>query len=103
MIVAVVEFVALSSHSGMPHDNIAVLMQAQMYLMSGVRALINCKFSVVVECVAGCVCASLLAFLSKHTKQLFTLLRIKGMVVIYQAKYCAHSYSSSSAVIGVFM
>ena len=59
--------------------------------MSGVRALVNCKFAVVIECVAGSVCASFLTFLGKNTKQLLTLLRIESVVVVYQAKYCTHN------------
>ena len=60
----------------MSHDNIAVIMQAQMYFMSGVRALVNCKFAAVIECISGSVGSALLAFLGKNTKQLLTLLRI---------------------------
>ena len=59
--------------------------------MSGVRALVNCEFAVVVECIAGCVGSALLAFFRKNTKQLFTLLRIKGMVVVYQAENGTHN------------
>ena len=65
-------------------------MQPEMNFMSGERALINCKFSVVIECVTSSIGSSLLAFLGKHTKQFFTLLRVKSAIVIYQAKYCTH-------------
>lgn len=41
VIVSVIELVTLGRHSGMPHDNIAVLVQSKVYLVSGVRALVN--------------------------------------------------------------
>jgi hypothetical protein len=83
VIVSVIKLIALSSHSGMSHDNIAVIMQAQMYFMSGKRTLVNRQLAIVVKGIASCVSFSLLAFIGKNTKQLFTLLRIKGMVVVY--------------------
>ena len=61
MVVAVIELVALSCHSGVSHDNIAVLVQSEMYLVSSVRALENRQFAIVVECIAGSIGSALLA------------------------------------------
>ena len=41
VIVSVIELIALGRHSGMSHDNIAVLVQSKVYLVSGVRTLVN--------------------------------------------------------------
>ena len=70
VVITVIKLVSLGSHSGMPYDNIAVLVQPEMNLMSGIGALVNRKFAVVVECVSGSVGSTLLAFLGKYTKQL---------------------------------
>ena len=61
VIIAVIKLVSLGSHSGVSHNNIAVLVQSKVYLVSGVGTLVNRHLTVVVECVAGSVCASLLA------------------------------------------
>ena len=90
MIVSVIKLIALSSHSGMSHDNIAVIMQAQMHFMSGKRTLVNRQLAIVVKGIASCVSSAHLAFLGKNTKQLLTLLRIKGVIVVYQAENCSH-------------
>ena len=90
VVVAVIKLVTLRCHSGMSHDDVGIIVQMQMYFVSSERALVNCEFAVVVECVASSVSSALLAFLGKNTKQLFTLLRIKGMVVVYQAENCTH-------------
>ena len=60
-----------------------------MNLMSSEWTLEYRQLAIMVKGVSGSVGSTLLAFLGKHTKQLFTLLRIKGMVVIYQAENCA--------------
>ena len=61
-----------------------------MYFVSSEWTLENRQFSIVVKGIASCVSSALLAFLSKHTKQLLTLLRIKGVIVVYQAENCTH-------------
>ena len=55
VIIAVIKLVSLSSHSGMSHDNIAVIMQAQMYFMSGERTLEYRQLAIVVKGIASCV------------------------------------------------
>ena len=90
VIIAVIELVALRCHSGMPHDYIGIIVQAQMYFVSGERTLEYRQLAIVVECVADSVGSALLAFFGKHTKQLFTLLRIESVVVVYQAENCTH-------------
>ena len=90
VIIAVIELVSLSSHSGVSHDDIAVIMQTQMYIVSGVRTLVNRHLTIVIECVAGSIGSALLAFLRECMKQLFTLLRIESVIVVYQAENCAH-------------
>ena len=62
VIVSVIELISLGSHSGVSHDNIAVITQTQMYLVSGVRTLVNRHLTVVVECIAGSISSALLAF-----------------------------------------
>ena len=91
VIIAVVELVSLRCHSGVSHYDIAILMQSEMNLVSGIGALVNREFAIVIKGVAGSVCASFLTLLGKHTKQLFTLLRIQSMIIIYQAKNGAHN------------
>ena len=76
VVVTVIEFVTLRCHSGVSHYNIAVLVQSEMYLMSGIGTLEYRQLAIVVECVAGSIGSALLAFLGKYTKQLLTLLRI---------------------------
>ena len=61
VIVSVIELVTLGSHSGMPHYDIGIIVESQMYFASSVRALINCKFSIVIECVTSSIGTSLLA------------------------------------------
>ena len=90
MVIAIIEFVTLRCHSGVSHYDIGIIVQFKVNLMSGKRTLEYRQLAIVVKSIASCVSSSLLAFLGKHTKQLFTLLRIKGMVVIYQAENCAH-------------
>ena len=90
VVVSVIKLITLRCHSGVPHDNIRIIMQSKMNLMSGKRTFENRQFTVVVECVSGCISSTLLAFLGKNTKQLLPLLRIKGMVVVYQAENCTH-------------
>ena len=90
VIIAIIELVTLRCHSGVSHDDIGIFVKMQVHFVSGEWTFVNCEFAVVVECVASSVSSALLAFLGKNTKQLFTLLRIKGMVVIYQAENCTH-------------
>ena len=90
VVVAVIQLVTLGRHSGMPHDNVGIFVNMQVNFVSSVRALVNCKFAIMIKCVSGCISSALLALLGEHAKQLLTLLRIKGMVVIYQAENCTH-------------
>lgn len=76
VIITVVKLIALGSHSGMSHDNIAVIMQVQVHFVSGERTLEYRQLAIVVKGIASCVSSSLLAFLGKNTEQLLTLLRI---------------------------
>ena len=68
VIIAIIELVALSSHSGTSHDNIAVIMQVQVHFVSGERTLEYRQLAIVVKGIASCVSSSLLALLGKHTK-----------------------------------
>ena len=90
VIITVVKLIALGSHSGVSHYDIGIIVQAQVHFVSGERTLVNCEFTIVVECIAGCVCASFLTLLRKYAKQIFTLLCIQSMIIIDQTKYCAH-------------
>ena len=47
--IAIIKFVSLGSHLGVPHDYIRIIVQSEMNLMSGVSALVNRKIAVVVE------------------------------------------------------
>ena len=90
MVITVIKLVALRCHSGVSHYDIGIIVQAQVHFVSSIRTLVNCEFAIVVECVTSSIGSSLLALLGKHTKQLLSLLRIKGMVVVYQAENCTH-------------
>ena len=57
--------------------------------MSGIGTLVNYEFVVVVECVASSVSSALLAFLRECMKELFTLLRIESVIVVYLAENCS--------------
>ena len=61
VIVSVIELVTLGSHSGMPHYDIGIIVQAQVHFVSSIRTLVNCEFAIVVECVTSSIGTSLLA------------------------------------------
>ena len=90
VVISVIKLIALGSHSGVSHDNVGIIMQPEMNLMSSEWTLENCQLAIVVKGIASCVSSTLLAFLGKNTKQLFTLLRIKSVIVVYQAENCTH-------------
>ena len=90
MIIAIIEFVTLCCHACMSHDDVGIIVQAQVHFVSGERTLEYRQLAVVIECVSGCVGSALLAFLREYTKQFFTLFCAQSMIVIYQAKYCTH-------------
>ena len=90
VVVSVIKLVTLRCHSGVAHDDIGIFVKMQVHFVSGERTLENRQLAIVVECVAGSVGSALLAFLGKNTKQLFTLLRIKSVIVVYQAENCTH-------------
>ena len=62
VIVSVIKLVTLRCHSGVSHDNIAVIMQVQMYFVSGERTLENRQFAIVIKSIACCIGSALLAF-----------------------------------------
>ena len=82
VVVAVVELVALRCHASMSHDDIRILAQLQVNIVSGKRALVNGKLASRVIREAGCVSSALLAFLREHTQDFLALLCVESVVVV---------------------